>query len=470
MKKNKSAFFIFIILTVLAFYIINLLYPRGNKSTQDIIKIQNGYKVSVAAKGLKNPSSFYVDDNENIYIAENDEESSDIIKYTKWGRHNVYVQTGLSSPVSYITGYKGKLYVSHKGRVSQIINGKAVDIINGLPSQGDYSNNGIAFGSDGMIYICQGSATNSGIVGQDNYERGWLKKNKYFHDIPPYDMYTSGAVYKSLNLFTADVNDTVATSPFMPFGVNGIKGTEVKGQILGNACILRTTLDGSFMDVFAWGIRNPTSIIMLPDGSIYAAVQGMEDRGARPIAGGRDYIYQIKKGMWLGWPDYEGGEAVCQMKFKSKNNAQPQFITEMHPLSSLQKPMVSFAESGRIGIIDMCRSSSFGVKGNIYIPFKSGKTETGKVVKLDTKTGEVSDFISSKKLKSMDTPVQCLFSSKNNLYVLYQNDGILLKVEKEPEITGNNLLPKYIPIEYFIGAVAAAIIIYVIITVKKDSK
>ena len=60
-----------------------------------------------------------------------------------------------------------------------------VDLASGLPSLGDYSNNAIAYGYDGMIYICQGAATNSGIVGIDNFEKGWLQQNPYFHDYPP---------------------------------------------------------------------------------------------------------------------------------------------------------------------------------------------------------------------------------------------------------------------------------------------
>lgn len=174
--------------------------------------------------------------------------------------------------------------------------------------------------------------------------------------------------------------------------------------------------------------------------------------------------------MWLGWPDYEGGESVCQMKFKSRNSIQPQFVTDMHLLSSLQKPMVSFAESGRIGIIDMCRNSAFGTKGQLYIPLKSGKNEAGKVVRYDTKTGESTDFITCKSSNNMSTPVQCFFSSKNNLYVLYESDGIILKIEKELEAAGSSILPKYIPVEYFIGAVVAAIVLYTIINIRKESK
>lgn len=46
--------------------------------------------------------------------------------------------------------------------------GSKQDILTGLPNFGDQHNNRVIFGPDGKIYFDQGTATNSGVVGEDN--------------------------------------------------------------------------------------------------------------------------------------------------------------------------------------------------------------------------------------------------------------------------------------------------------------
>ena len=66
-------------------------------------------------------------------------------------------------------------YVSNRGKIStvNIQNKHLEDIIMGLPSLGDHSIGQMTFGSDGRLYFGVGSATNSGVVSEDNNE--WLK-------------------------------------------------------------------------------------------------------------------------------------------------------------------------------------------------------------------------------------------------------------------------------------------------------
>ncbi len=93
----------------------------------------------------------------------------------------------LNDPITSIKYHSGKLYVANRDKISMIDpnTGMVKDIITGLPANGDHPNIQIAFNPlDNRIYFGEGSATNSGVVGIDNYFEGWLKLSPNFHDIP----------------------------------------------------------------------------------------------------------------------------------------------------------------------------------------------------------------------------------------------------------------------------------------------
>src|SRR5947208_14698204 len=83
----------------------------------------------------------------------------------------------LNGPVTGILWHKGRLFISHRGKISVLeAPMKLRDLVTGLPSLGDHQNNGLAVGRDGRIYFGQGTATNAGVVGMDNFLFGWLAK------------------------------------------------------------------------------------------------------------------------------------------------------------------------------------------------------------------------------------------------------------------------------------------------------
>jgi hypothetical protein len=61
-----------------------------------------------------------------------------------------------------------------------------------LPNTGDHHNNQIAIGTDSKIYFGQGEATNSVVVGEDNFRLGWIKTAPQFHDIPAKNITLTG--------------------------------------------------------------------------------------------------------------------------------------------------------------------------------------------------------------------------------------------------------------------------------------
>jgi hypothetical protein len=46
----------------------------------------------------------------------------------------------------------------------------------------------VIFASDGKLYFSQGAITNTGVVGLDAYELGWLRRLPHAHDLPGYDI------------------------------------------------------------------------------------------------------------------------------------------------------------------------------------------------------------------------------------------------------------------------------------------
>src|SRR5437762_10657229 len=95
---------------------------------------------------------------------------------------------GLRPPVNGLTFHQGSLYISeggHPGRISRLdFDGKQSVILDNLPGPGNYHTNMVAFGPDGKLYFSQGSMTNTGVVGLDAYDLGWLRRLPHAHDRP----------------------------------------------------------------------------------------------------------------------------------------------------------------------------------------------------------------------------------------------------------------------------------------------
>src|ERR671930_1469163 len=72
------------------------------------------------------------------------------------------------------------------------LDGRRVVIVDDLPGPGNYHTNMVAFGPDGRLYFCQGAMTNTGIIGLDAYELGWLRRLPHAHDLPGHDLVLFG--------------------------------------------------------------------------------------------------------------------------------------------------------------------------------------------------------------------------------------------------------------------------------------
>jgi glucose/arabinose dehydrogenase len=323
---------------------------------------------------------------------------------------------------------------------------KIKNIIVGLPSTGDHYNNQIAFGSDGRLYFGQGTATNSGVVGEDNAAFGWLQLAPKFHDIPGKDITLAGQNFNSSNPLTMDPKQNKSTTgAFSPFGNSTTKGQIIKGDVKCNGCIISANPDGTGLKVVGWGLRNPFGLAFERDGKhLVVSMNGADERGSRPIDNDLDKVYKIdisnssSLGKFYGWPDYYGNaQPVTDPTFHSTRGKGPlQFVMLNHP--PVEKPFTSIPQVG-IGTtqVAITNGSNFGnISNNTAFMAQVGtatpithspkligpltKITVGqKVILIDLKTGKETDFLSLKSPDPTFRPEGLKFNDKQGaLYVV----------------------------------------------------
>lgn len=268
--------------------------------------------------GLIWPTSIEFDDSGRTYVAESGYVYGDpfaparVLRIERDSTISEYA-SALNGPVTGLLWHNGKLYISHRGKISTVgAKGELVDLVTGLPSGGDHWNNDLCVGPDGKIYFGQGTATNAGAVGLDNsYPYIWSLLHPEVHDVPARDVRLTATTFvtphpanvlarqgKLTNLWSdvtyavssifsrrPDRSMLVRTGAYQPFGHSA---KEVKGETKASGTILRMDPDGSNLEVYAWGCRNPYGIGWGPDGELYVAENAFDERGSRPVAHAQD--------------------------------------------------------------------------------------------------------------------------------------------------------------------------------------
>jgi len=385
------------------------------------VQVPDGFSAQLVTADLVYPTGITFDDKGTLYIAEAGFSYGDPVAAARVTRRVPIAPSGyrievvadqLNGPVTDILWHQGRLYISHRGKVSVVEQGKLRDLVTGLPSLGDHHNNQLAVGPDGKIYFGQGTATNAGVVGVDNFLFGWLQKFPDVHDVPGRDITLRPRTFETPNpiaLLTDKGDKKVRTMAFQAFGKAKEHGAgaedeavKVKGQVKANGTILRMNADGSALEVYAWGLRNPFGVRWGPDNKLYVTDAGYDERGSRPIANAPDCLWVIKQGAWYGFPDFVGGVPVTDGRFKSARGPAPEFLLKDHP--EVEKPMLTLPpHTGGAGF-DFSRSPLFG-SGMVYVALMGDMTPaTGEpnkhpgpgVVRLDPKTLKMEPFFGTR--------------------------------------------------------------------------
>lgn len=296
--------------------------------------------------GLSFPTGITFDDSGTLYVAESGlsfggaPPGGRILEVRADGTLRVLI-AGLRSPVNGVTWHQGSLYISEGGHPARITRldprGVLSVVLEGLPGPGNYHTNMVVFGADGWMYFSQGAMTNSGIVGLDAYEVGWLKRLPHDHDLPGYDVTLTGESVETADPLHGESART-RTGAFAPFGSVLQKGVKLRASLPCTAAVMRCRPDGRDLELVAWGLRNAYGLGFLPDGRLLATDQGADDRGSRPIGNAPDLLYDIRPGGWYGWPDFIGGEPVTDPKYHPTRGARPRYLLASHAALPAPEP------------------------------------------------------------------------------------------------------------------------------------
>jgi glucose/arabinose dehydrogenase len=295
--------------------------------------------VELVAEGFSFPTSLTFDSTGAAFIAEaglpfgGAKPGGHIWHLKGDGNHTLLVQD-LHPPVTGLTFRDGALYVSeggHPARISRLdLDGRLTVIVDRLPGPGNYHTNMVAFGPDGKLYFSQGAMTNTGIVGLDAYELGWLRRLPHAHDIPGYDITLAGVNCETTNPLGKERNAKTLTGAFAPFGTPTYSAKRIHGEVPCTAAVMRCNSDGSELELVAWGLRNAFGLCFLPDGRLLATDQGADDRGSRPAGNVPDLLFEVRKGAWYGWPDFIGGDPITERQYRPERGPALSFLLANH--------------------------------------------------------------------------------------------------------------------------------------------
>jgi glucose/arabinose dehydrogenase len=306
----------------------------------------------LVADGFSFPTSLTFDEKGVVYVAESGlpfggaPAGGRIRRLDSDGNRTLLIER-LRTPLNGLTYHQGSLYISeggHPGRISRLdVNGKQTTILDNLPGPGNYHTNMVAFGPDGKLYFSQGSMTNTGVVGLDAYELGWLRRLPHAYDIPGYEIVLVDANFETSNPLVDTPNARAKTGAFAPFGKQSEAGQRIAPKVPCTAAVMRCNLDGTNLELFAWGLRNAYGLGFLPDGRLLAVDQGADDRGSRPVGNVPDLLFEVRENAWYGWPDYIGDDPITDPKYYPTRGANPAFILANHDELPLpEKALLSF--------------------------------------------------------------------------------------------------------------------------------
>lgn len=434
--------------------------PTARVANAADISLPPGYKATLVAQGLTFPSCVAVDDAGNVYAIETGYSYGEVwgeprlLKLSTDGTTSVIAKGSKNGPWSGLVWYKGFFYVSEGGeseggKILKIaMDGTTTVLLDKLPSVGDHHTDNLII-KDGYIYFGQGTATNSGVVGPDNAQYGWLPRHPDFHDVPCRDITLVGINYKTANPLNTSGAE-VTTGAYLPFGTASTRGQAIAGKVPCSGAIMRIPLEGGSPEVVAWGFRNPFGLAYAPDGTIYTTENGYDDRGSRPVWGAGDVLWKVEKDGWYGWPDYSAGTLMEGREgFTVHGKETPKKLIRNDPGIPPQPTAIFGVHSSANGF-DFSTSAKFGHVGEAFVAeFGDMAPSVGKVmqpvgykiVRVNVSNGVIEDFAvndgkhngpaSLKGTGGLERPLSVRFSPDgNSMYIA--DFGIIKMTEQGP--------------------------------------
>src|SRR5712691_7334203 len=334
-------------------------------------------RLELVAEGLAFPTSLTFDEAGVPYVAEaglpfgGAAPGGRIWRIESDGSRTLLAEK-LRQPVNGLTFHNGSLYVSeggHPGRISRLdLDGTQTTILDNLPGPGNYHTNMVAFGPDGKLYFSQGAMTNTGYVGLDAYELGWLRLLPHAHDLPGYEIELAGVNLETTNPLSKEGGARTRTGAFVPFGKSTEPGQRVPARLPCTSAVMRCNSDGSDLELFAWGLRNAYGLGFLPDGRLLAVDQGADDRGSRPVGNVPDLLFEVRRGAWYGWPDFIGVDPITDPQYLPVRGPMPVFALANHnELPAPERALLRFPPHAAAVKFDVAPPTFGSRPGQIFI-------------------------------------------------------------------------------------------------------
>lgn len=461
--------------------------PTVNRKPIDraVMEGPAGFTVQRYIENLTAPTSIAFDDKGNLLIAEGglDGRPPAIYGFEPDGsRFSVYhdprLPLGIGSPKAKLYGpiggmifHDGKLYVSHRDAVRRGVisalgyDGSRKTIIAGMPAQGDHGLTDLAVGTDGRLYFGIGTATNSGIVGLDNWATGWVRRHPKVHDQPWTGLRLRGVRMDSRNPIAGlfGPGEKAVTGAFQPFDVANKSRVYPPQNRKFNGAIYSVALDGGDLRPEAWGIRLPRGLAFNPAGlTLFFTNNGMEMRGTRPVRDDPDVLCRLVRGTWYGWPDYSADfnditlpqyQPPVELLFNTGYDALPALVDQdgsgtggaglkppardvlLRGKFPSQSGAAKLAMVPRSGPFEQYQGSAIVALSGDRAPFATGNQKTigpigYKVVRVQVDNQQVEDFLRNtrglpahrlpKRIRklALERPVDVKFGPDGSLYVL----------------------------------------------------
>jgi glucose/arabinose dehydrogenase len=252
------------------------------------------------------------------------------------------------------------------------------------------------------------------------------------HEVPCKDITLVGENFETDDPLTKA--GQVTTGAYKPFGTPSMTGEVIKGDVKCGGSVVRFNLDGSGLELVAWGLRNPFGLEVDKNGQLWATFHGADVRGSRNIFNDPDYLVRVEQGAWYGWPEYFNGEAVTSGQFDAPTKAKPKFLWKDHP--PLAKPFTTFGTHEGVNGLTFSPGGAFGFEGDAFVAMFGtfAPVTTGvniqpvgfRVVRVDMKSGQSSDFASNvvpgpayiNRQGGFDRPSDVVFAPDDSLYVV----------------------------------------------------
>ncbi|MHA6247565.1 PQQ-dependent sugar dehydrogenase [Pontibacter sp. CAU 1760] len=450
------------------------LFEEHEDFKSPTLQVPEGFKAEKIIGGLHLPTSLTWDDEGNMYVVEAggglepDKLSTMRIMHIKDGVSTEVVDLsnkGINPAIVGIVWHDGAFYITHRGddltgAVSRVTkSGQVQTILQGIiDSQAEHQINDIRMGPDGRMYVAVGLAGNAGVM--DPSVAPWIMRSPNLHANPCQDIVLRGRNFRTPDIRTDDPDDIAMTGAFVPFGTETHPSEVIKGVKLCGGSILSfdPTDPIGTVETHAWGFRNLIGLAWnRTTGDMYAAENGYDVRGARPVKDYLDASLRIKKGMWYGVPDFSAGrEPLTMEKFEVPDSLQAMVFVNGQPVGKDLDFVIDHAASGLTppdpsvvlgrhefnsspSMIDVAPASWGDMAGFAFIaewgdlapptnPLRGKAPAGSQVVMVNPATGELKPFLRNqlpgpasaqgKAGKGLDRPFDVQFGPDDALYIV----------------------------------------------------